>query len=288
MNNCDRQYIELVNKVLVDGNEREDRTGVGTKSIFGHQMRFNLSEGFPLLTTKKLSFKLIKAELLWFIEGSTDERRLAEITYGKPRGALTDKGTIWTANATAPYWIDNARFVGDLGRVYGAQWRSWQTPYCTTIDQISNVIDSIRNDPSSRRHLVVAYNPGEIKDMALPPCHAMFQFYVADGKLSCQLYQRSVDIALGLPYNIASYALLTHMIAHICDLQVGEFIHTSGDAHVYLNHVDGLIEQSQRNFLSLPVLEINKEIKNINDFKMNDIKLHNYTSHPEIKFPFAV
>jgi len=260
------QYKQLLQTIIDNGIEKSDRTGTGTKSIFGYQMRFDLQQGFPLITTKKLYIKGIIHELLWFLSGDTN------IKY------LNDNGVnIWNE------WADAN---GNLGPVYGKQWRSWQTADGRTIDQISNVIEQIKKNPDSRRLLVVAYNPGDVDKMALPPCHAFFQFYVSNGKLSCQLYQRSADVFLGVPFNIASYALLTHIIAKVCGLGVGEFIHTLGDAHLYLNHIDQAKEQLQRQPLPLPQLILNT--KDINDFKYEDISIINYNSHPTIKAPISV
>lgn len=282
-----KNYQELLTKILFEGEAREDRTNVGTVSLFGQQLRFDLSQGFPAVTTKKLAWRSVVSELLWFLEGSSDERRLAEILHGTRD---TDKKTIWTANANADYWKSKARYEGDLGRVYGVQWRHWKTSKgYKTVDQIQNLIDELKNDPHSRRHVLTAWNPGELDQMALPPCHMFAQFYVTnDNKLSCQMYQRSGDVPLGIPFNIASYSLLTHMLAQVCNLQVGEFIHVIGDAHIYTNQIEGVKEQISRRPLPLPTLWLNPEIKNINDFTMDDIKLINYTSHPHIDFPFAV
>lgn len=293
-----RQYLNALEQVLNQGTTRDDRTGTGTISLFGMQQRYNLAESFPAVTTKRLAWKACVGELLWFLEGSGDERRLAEITHGTADG----KVTIWTPNALAPYWKPNAKFEGDLGRVYGVQWRHWQTTETEwqrtetgkeivtnkEVDQIQCLIDGLRKDPHGRRHILSAWNPGELKSMALPPCHVFAQFYVANGKLSCQMYQRSADLLLGVPFNIASYSLLTHMIAQVCDLKVGEFVHVLGDAHIYLNHVEQVKEQLQREPLHAPQLWLNPSIKDINDFTMEDIKLINYTSHSAIKAPMAV
>ena len=263
-----QQYHDLLKYVLDNGVKKHDRTGTGTISVFGYQMRFNLKDGFPLLTTKKLHTKSIIYELLWFLKGATN------IKY------LNDNGvTIWDE------WADEN---GELGPVYGKQWRSWLTNDGKTIDQITNVIESIKKNPDSRRLIVSAWNVGEIEKMALPPCHTMFQFYVADGKLSCQLYQRSADIFLGVPFNIASYALLTIMIAQVCNLEYGDFVHTLGDAHIYLNHLDQVNLQLSRDFRPLPQLKINPSVKNIFDFKFEDFELVNYNPHPGIKAPIAV
>jgi thymidylate synthase len=263
-----RQYHDLLKTVVSKGVKKEDRTGTGTLSVFGYQMRFDLSEGFPLLTTKKTHIKSIIYELLWFLQGSTN------IKY------LTDHGvTIWDE------WADEN---GELGPVYGKQWRSWLCPDGRTVDQISNVIAQIKKNPDSRRLIVSAWNAADIDKMKLPPCHTMFQFYVANGKLSCQLYQRSADIFLGVPFNIASYALLTMMIAQVCDLQLGDFVHTFGDAHLYLNHIEQTNLLLTRDFRLLPQMKINSSVKNIFDFKYEDFELLNYDPHPVIKAPIAV
>ena len=278
-----KQYINLLREVI-HGDQREDRTGVGTTGVFGHQMRFNLSEGFPAVTTKKLAWKSVVSELLWFLEGSTDERRLAEILYGTRDPS---KRTIWSENANAPYWKPKAKYEGDLGRVYGAQWRNWKNSRGESIDQIAALIYKLKTNPFDRRHLVVAYNPGEISDMALPPCHALFQFYVSsDMKLSCQLYQRSADVFLGVPFNIASYALLVHIIAAECGLGVGEFIWTGGDCHLYNNHFSQAVEQLMRDPLPLPKLVFTK--KPINEYTVSDFVLEGYEHLGEISAPMAV
>ena len=263
-----KQYLDLMQKVLTEGQKKSDRTGTGTLSIFGHQMKFDLTEGFPLVTTKKVHLKSIIHELIWFLQGSTN------ISYLKENGV-----SIWDE------WADEN---GDLGPVYGAQWRSWPDGNNGSIDQIQNLINSINQNPDSRRHIVSAWNPAEVDNMALPPCHSLFQFYVANGELSCQLYQRSADIFLGVPFNIASYALLTHMIAQVCNLKVGEFVHTLGDAHLYTNHLDQAKLQLSRDIKNLPVLKINPEIKNLFDFKFEDFEILNYESHPSISAPIAV
>lgn len=277
------QYLNALTQVLKQGKIKDDRTGTGTISLFGMQQRYDLSKTFPAVTTKKLAWKACVGELLWMIEGSGNERRLAEITHGTSDGTVT----IWTPNALAPYWKPKAKYEGDLGRIYGVQWRQWQGP-SGSVDQLLNLIDGIKQDPHSRRHIISAWNPGELDDMALPPCHTLSQFYVADGKLSCQLYQRSMDTYLGGPFNIASYSLLTHMIAQVCGLDVGEFIHTVGDAHIYLNHVEQVKEQLSRAPMPPPQLWLNPDIKDITKFTMNDIKLINYTSHAAITAPMAV
>lgn len=263
-----RQYHELLKHVLTHGTQKSDRTGTGTLSVFGYQMRFNLEEGFPLLTTKKLYTRAIFHELLWFLKGDTNIKYLQD-----------NKVTIWDE------WADEE---GNLGPVYGKQWRSWETADGRKIDQIVNVVEQIKKNPDSRRLLVVAFNPSDVDKMALPPCHAFFQFYVANGKLSCQLYQRSADIFLGVPFNIASYALLVHMIAQVCNLKVGEFIHTLGDAHIYNNHLDQVKTQLERDFRPLPKLVLNPEIKDLFDFKFEDIQVVGYDPHPAIKGEVAV
>ena len=289
-------YHDLLNDILTNGEERGDRTGIGTVSVFGRQLRFDLSKGFPAVTTKKLAWNACKSELIWFIEGSTDERRLAEILYGTRDAS---KNTIWTGNAQAPYWKSYAKFEGDVGRGYGCQWRTWDSHKLKWtssseseplyIDQLANLIDGIKKDPNGRRHIISAWNVGELEQMALPPCHVMSQFYVStSGKLSCHMYQRSVDVFLGLPFNIASYALLTHMIAQVCDLTVGELVISTGDTHVYANHVDQVKAQLTREPYPLPTLWLNPEIKDIDKFTMNDIKLIGYESHSSIKAEMAV
>jgi thymidylate synthase len=281
-----KQYHDLLEDILKNGESRDDRTGVGTISVFGRQLRFDLDSGFPAITTKKLAWKACVGELLWFLEGSNDERRLAEITHGSKEG----KVTIWTPNALAPYWKSKAKFEGDLGPVYGVQWRKWEGPrWGSLIDQVSNLVDSLKNDPNSRRHIISAWNVGELKDMALPPCHVMSQYYVSkDNRLSCHMYQRSVDVFLGLPFNIASYALLTHMLAQVCDLKVGELIISTGDTHIYKDHVEQVNVQLSREEYPLPALYLNPAVKDINSFTMDDIKLQNYQSHDSIKAVMAV
>jgi thymidylate synthase len=263
-----KQYHDLMNHVLEHGVKKEDRTGTGTVSVFGYQMRYNLAEGFPLLTTKKLHTKSIIHELLWFLKGDTN------IKYLKDNGVR-----IWDE------WADAD---GNLGPVYGYQWRNWPTPDGKHIDQISQVIDMIKNNPDSRRLIVSAWNVADINNMKLPPCHAFFQFYVANGKLSCQLYQRSADIFLGVPFNIASYAVLTMMIAQVCDLQLGDFVHTLGDAHLYSNHIEQAKLQLSRDFRPLPTMKINPNVKSIFDFTIDDFTLENYDPHPHIKAEVAV
>jgi len=294
MTHPEYEYLNALKHILENGDERPDRTGVGTKSIFGLQMRFDLTQGFPAVTTKKLAWKACKSELLWFIEGSGDERRLAEILHGTRD---TVNRTIWTDNVTADYWINkrHQRNAADLGRVYGVQWRRWRKPLIRinkvvlqNHDQLIELINSIKDDPYSRRHIITAWNPGEIDLMALPPCHMMAQFYVNNGKLSCQMYQRSADMFLGVPFNIASYALFTHMIAQVCNLEVGDLIITIGDAHIYNNHFEQVKEQLKREPLPLPTLKLNPEVGVITDFDMEDIELVGYESHDAIKAPMAV
>ncbi|GAB7088652.1 thymidylate synthase [Marinifilum fragile] len=263
-----QQYLQLLERVLEEGNKKEDRTGTGTVSVFGHQMRFDLSKGFPVLTTKKLHLKSIIHELLWFLNGDTN------VKY------LQDNGVrIWNE------WADEN---GDLGHVYGYQWRSWPKENGESLDQIKQVVHDIKNNPDSRRLIVSAWNAGDIENMALPPCHALFQFYVANGKLSCQLYQRSADIFLGVPFNIASYALLTMMMAQVCDLEPGEFVHTLGDAHIYMNHLDQVKLQLSREPKDLPQMKINPDVKSIFDFKYEDFTLENYEAHPHIKGAISI
>lgn len=263
-----KQYLDLMQHVLDNGTVKEDRTGTGTKSVFGHQMRFDLSEGFPVCTTKKLHLKSIIHELLWFLSGDTN------IKYLKENGVR-----IWDE------WADEN---GDLGPVYGHQWRSWPTADGHNIDQITNVVEKIKSDPDDRRLIVCSWNVGEIGKMALPPCHCFFQFYVADGKLSCQLYQRSADIFLGVPFNISSYALLTMMVAQVCGLKPGDFVHTLGDAHLYLNHIDQAREQLSRTPYALPEMHMNPHVTDIFGFKFEDFELVDYQAHPHIKAKVAV
>jgi len=289
----DKVYLDALKNILENGEDRPDRTGVGTRSIFGLQMRFNLEDGFPAITTKKLAWRAVVSELLWFIEGSGDENRLREILHGD---RYSEKRTIWTDNAEADYWVKRKlqRHPGDLGRVYGVQWRRWRKPLVRinkvvlqNHDQLIELINGIKEDPYSRRHIISAWNPGELDLMALPPCHMMAQFYVNNGKLSCQMYQRSADMFLGVPFNIASYALFTHMIAQVCNLEVGELIVTLGDAHIYNNHFDQVKEQLKREPKPLATLELNSEISVITEFEMEDIELVGYESHDAIKAPMA-
>ncbi|WP_436895569.1 thymidylate synthase [Mammaliicoccus sciuri] len=317
MNNFDKAYHDLCKRVLEEGENKDDRTGTGTISIFGHQMRFDLSEGFPLLTTKKVSFKLIATELLWFIKGDTNIRYLLQYKnniwnewafkkwiesndYDGPD--MTDFGrrSLVDDEFNEQYKAQLAIFkdkilndddfmikYGDLGNVYGKQWRDWKDQDGKRFDQLKTLIENIKQNPNSRRHIVSAWNPTEIDTMALPPCHTLFQFYVKDGKLSCQLYQRSADIFLGVPFNIASYSLLTHLIAKECGLEVGEFVHTFGDAHIYKNHIDAINEQLSRDSYDAPKLNINTD-KSLFDIEYEDLEIDGYESHPSIKAPIAV
>jgi len=295
-------YHKLLRKVLTEGSVRDDRTGVGTYALFGTQLRFDLRSNFPAITTKKLAWKAVVGELLWFIEGSGDERRLAEITHGTRDGTVT----IWTPNALAPYWKPHAKFEGDLGRVYGVQWRRWnryvlQKDYKESylggnrqavdrheIDQLAELIEGIKTDPNGRRHIITAWNPGELDQMALPPCHMFAQFWVNNGELSCQMYQRSADLFLGVPFNISSYALFTHMIAQVCNLKVGDLIMCFGDCHIYKDHEDQVREQLRRPHYPPPQLKLNSKVTNIDNFTMEDIELIGYESHGAIKARMAV
>ncbi len=263
-----QQYHDLLQHILDNGTDKSDRTGTGTRSVFGYQMRFDLSEGFPCVTTKKLHLRSIIIELLWFLKGDTNIQYLKD-----------NKVSIWDE------WADEN---GDLGPVYGYQWRNWPDGHGGTIDQIQRLVDGLKKNPDSRRHIVSAWNVADVENMALPPCHTMFQFYVADGKLSCQLYQRSADVFLGVPFNIASYALFTMMLAQVCGLKVGDFVHTFGDAHLYSNHFEQANLQLTRECRPLPTMKINPEIKNIFDFKYEDFELLNYDPHPHIKAAVAV
>ncbi len=276
----EKAYLELLKKVMDEGVDRDDRTGTGTRALFGQTMRFNMADGFPALTTKKLAWKAVKSELLWFLEGTGDENRLKELN--------ASEKTIWSANADAPYWKDKAKFPGDLGRVYGVQWRHWMRPDGTEVDQIANLIKEIKENPTSRRLIVTAWNPGELDLMALPPCHMFMQFFVADGKLSLFMHQRSCDMFLGVPFNIASYSLFLHMVAQVTGLKAHEFVHSLGDTHIYKNHFDAVNEQLGRDAFPPPTLKLNPEVKDINGFTMEDIELEGYESHPTIKAPMAV
>ena len=298
-----KQYLELLQDILDNGEVKDDRTGVGTYSVFGRHIRFDLRRGFPAVTTKKLAWKACVGELLWFIEGSSDERRLAELTHGSAEG----KVTIWTPNAEASYWKPKAKFEGDLGRVYGVQWRHWNKDTIekdmgpahkggkrlavdrTEVDQLANLIKGLTTDPNGRRHILSAWNVSELEEMALPPCHVMSQFYVNKNKeLSCHMYQRSVDVFLGLPFNIASYALLTHLLAHHCNLKVGELVISTGDTHIYKDHIEQVKEQLKREPYPLPTLMLNASKTNIFEMTMEDIHLENYQSHGPIKATMAV
>lgn len=279
-----KQYLDLLRHVIDNGQRKDDRTGTGTLSVFGYQMRYDLQEGYPLLTTKKLHTRSIFQELLWFLHGRTDNQWLND-----------HKVTIWDEWATEEQCARFGRKEGDLGPVYGHQWRNYAatlkpdgTYEADGVDQITNLIDTIKTNPDSRRLIVTGWNPKEADQVCLPPCHTLFQFYVADGKLSCQLYQRSADIFLGVPFNIASYSLLTHMIAQVCDLAVGEFVHTIGDAHLYINHMQQALTQLEREPTALPKLQLNPEVKNIFDFTYEDIEVVNYEAQPSIKAPIAV
>lgn len=318
MSTSEQAYLQFLRDVLEKGEKKDDRTGTGTISLFGYQMRFPLSEGFPLLTTKRVSFKLIATELLWFMKGDTNIRYLLQYNnhiwdewafkkwvesdeYKGPDmtnfGLRSQQDEAFNALYQAELAAFNARVLaddefatkyGDLGNVYGKQWRDWTTTRGDAIDQLADIIATIKKNPDSRRLIISAWNPEDVPSMALPPCHTLFQFYVQNGKLSCQLYQRSADIFLGVPFNIASYALLTHLIAHECGLEVGDFVHTFGDAHIYLNHMDQIKEQLSREPRPLPTLELNKDIKNIFDFNYEDMKIVGYDPHPPIKAPVAV
>lgn len=295
MNHPEEQYLAALKNILENGEERPDRTGIGTKSIFGLQLSFDLKQGFPAITTKKLAWNAVVSELLWFIEGSGDEFRLRELLHGQ---RYSDKKTIWTDNAQAEYWTKKRlqRHPGDLGRIYGVQWRRWRKPLIRinkvvlqNHDQLLELVDGLKNDPYSRRHIITAWNPGELDLMALPPCHMMAQFYVSkDKELSCQMYQRSADMFLGVPFNIASYALFTHMLAQVCGLKVGKLVICFGDAHIYTNHIAQVKEQISRKPLPLAKLQLDSNVKVITDFKMEDIELIDYSSHDPIKAPMAV
>jgi len=285
-------YLNALKDILETGKHRPDRTGVGTISKFGMQMRFDLQQGFPAVTTKKLAWNAMLSELIWFISGSGDERKLKEILFND---ANSVKKTIWSDNAEAAYWKPKAKFKGDLGRVYGVQWRTWRAPVFGAnrmgvkhVDQLQNLINGLKDDPYGRRHIISAWNPGELDMMALPPCHMMAQFYVSNGKLSCQMYQRSADMFLGVPFNIASYALFTHMIARTVGLDVGELIITLGDAHIYENHVEQVKEQLTREPLPLPKLMFDSDVTDLTKMTMDHVWLDGYISHDAIKAPMAV
>lgn len=273
-----KQYLDALKYIMENGVDKPNRTGVDARTVFGMQMRYDMNNGFPAITTKKLAFKSVKAELLWFLSGSSDVKELQKLGCH-----------IWDGNAESPYWKPKAKFEGDLGRIYGTQWRGWISPHSEKpIDQIQNVIERIKKNPNDRRLVVAAWNPGELNQMALPPCHMFFQFFVANGNLSLQMYQRSCDMFLGVPFNIASYSLLLHMISQVTELKPKEFIHTLGDAHIYLNHFEQVKTQLERTPLLLPKLWLNPKIKTINDFKMEDIELIDYQCHETIKAPLAV
>jgi thymidylate synthase len=272
-----RQYLDALKEVLDRGADRPDRTGTGTRALFGMQMRYPMRDGFPIVTTKRIAFDAVKAELLWFISGSSDVRDLQRL------------GThIWDANAFADYWAPRARFSGDVGRIYGVQWRSWRGPDGREIDQLAEAIRLIKERPYDRRIVITAWNPAEVGEMALPPCHAFFQFFVADGALSLQMYQRSCDMFLGVPFNISSYALLLHMVAQVTGLEPGDFVHTLGDAHIYHSHFDQAREQLKREPLPLPRLRLNPNVRDIDGFTMDDISLEGYRHHPAIRAAMAV
>ena len=275
-----KNYLDALKYCYENGDFVKSRAG-NVKKAFGYQMRFNLEDGFPAVTTKKLAWKAVVSELLWFLEGSNDERRLAEILYDDKRENLEDKKTIWTQNAEADYWKDKSKFIGDVGKIYGVQWRNFNG-----VDQIQELIEGLKKNPNSRRHILTAWNPSEINEMSLPPCHAFSQFFVSNNKLSCQLYQRSCDMFLGVPFNIASYSLLIHIIAEECKLGVGEFVHSLGDFHIYEEHFDQVKIQLTRKPKQLPTLDFLP--KNINDYKTSDFELLNYEPHPKIVAPMNV
>jgi len=275
-----KNYLDALKYCYENGDFVKSRAG-NVKKAFGYQMRFNLEDGFPAVTTKKLAWKAVVSELLWFLEGSNDERRLAEILYDDKRENLEDKKTIWTQNAEADYWKDKSKFIGDVGKIYGVQWRNFNG-----VDQIQELIEGLKKNPNSRRHILTAWNPSEINEMSLPPCHAFSQFFVSNNKLSCQLYQRSCDMFLGVPFNIASYSLLIHIIAEECKLGVGDFIHSLGDFHIYEEHFDQVKIQLTREPKQLPTLKF--LTKKINDYKTKDFELHNYEPHPKIIAPMNV
>ena len=275
-----KQYQDVLRQIMEQGVDRPDRTGTGTRALFGLPMRFTMADGFPAVTTKKLAFKAVKSELLWFLEGSSDDNRLKELNGSEK--------TIWTANAEAAYWKSKAKYLGDLGRVYGVQWRAWKKSDGGAVDQIAEVIEKIKKNPTDRRLIVTAWNPGELDQMALPPCHILMQFFVSGEKLSLFMHQRSCDMFLGVPFNIASYSLLLHMVAQVTGLKAHEFVHSLGDAHIYHNHFDAVKEQLSREPLPLPMLKLNPAVTDINGFTMDDIELVGYQSHPPIKAAMAV
>lgn len=272
-----QQYLDIAQDILDNGVDKPNRTGTDTRAVFGRSMRFDMADGFPIVTTKKVPFKIVAAELIWFLSGSRDVKELQKLGCH-----------IWDANAEADYWKPKAEFEGDLGRVYGVQWRSWQGPNGKTVDQIQEAVEKIKNKPTDRRIIVTAWNPGELDKMALPPCHMLFQFYVAGNKLSLAMYQRSCDMFLGVPFNISSFALLLHMMAHVTGREPGEFFHVLGDTHLYHNHFDQAKEQLARKPYPLPQLKLNPKVKNIEDFTLDDIELVGYKAHPGIKAPMAV
>lgn len=280
-----KQYLDALRFVLENGIDKPNRTGIQAKAVFGLPMRFDMKNGFPAMTTKKLAWKSVVSELLWFIEGSGDERRLAEILHGTRDLQMQ---TIWTANANAPYWKPKAKYPGDLGRVYGVQWRSWRSSSGNEVDQLAKAIEKIKSDPADRRIIVTAWNPGELDEMALPPCHMFYHFFVANGKLSLLMYQRSCDMFLGVPFNIASYSLLLHLVSQVCGLEPKEFVHVLGDVHIYANHLEKVREQLLREPYPLPKLWLNPDVKRIDDFTMDDIRLSDYKYHPQIKAEMAV
>ena len=272
-----KQYLDLAKDVLENGVDKPNRTGIDTRAVFGRTMRFDMADGFPIMTTKKVPFKIVVGELLWFISGSRDVKELQKLGVH-----------IWDANAEADYWKPKAEFDGDLGRVYGVQWRSWQGADGIVVDQLKDVIERIKTNPNDRRLIVTAWNPGELDKMALPPCHMFFQFFVANGKLSLSMYQRSCDVFLGVPFNISSYALLLHMVAQVTGLEAGEFFHVLGDTHIYHNHFEQVKEQLSRKPYPLPTLKLNPDVTDIEKFTLEDIALEGYESHPTIKADMAV
>ena len=279
----DQVYLDTLRRVMTEGADVNDRTNTGCRSLFGVSMRHDLDSGFPALTTKRLAWRAVVGELLWFIEGSSDIDRLSELTHG-----VTGKHTIWHDNALAPAWLNRVQQRGDAGAIYGVQWRHWRGANGAKIDQLERLIEGIRTNPQGRRHILTAWNPAELDQMCLPPCHILSQFNVSNGRLSCQMYQRSADMFLGVPFNIASYSLLTHMIAQVCDLAVGDFIHVIGDAHVYHNHFAQVETQLTRAPFALPTLRLNRSVTDITKFTPSDIELEGYQCHPAISAPMAV